>query len=222
MYRTRRQFGAGAAFMIVLSSMILAGCNQAKPSTGADSQSQIMITPGPSPTGFVPPSPTPVPVSGPTLAESSDVALAIINAMPAQIGRFTLSHDSKLTYVATVQNIVVGDRITYTSSTGAQLVFAVWIGQDANYPVDRYLKESQYLDPSYQQIPVEIGDKAFVAPAAKGRDDNLAFNPAWWGIVIYRNILIDLYPTKTLTDQTSTTQDEAVQLLQAAFNAIPK
>ncbi|MHB8627526.1 MAG: hypothetical protein ACYDBJ_28945 [Aggregatilineales bacterium] len=221
MFCTLRHFGAGTVFVMMVSSLLLTGCNHAS-SAGADSSSgaNSVITPGPSPTGFAPPGPSPVPVGGPTLAQSSPVALAIINAMPAQIGRFTLSQDPKLTYVATVQNIVVGDRITYTTSSGAQLVFAIWIGQDANYPVDRYNVELSRL--AVPSIPVEIGDQAFVAPTNKGRDDNLAFNPAVWGIARFRNILIDLDPTKTLTDQTSISQDEAVQLLQAALNAIPK
>lgn len=221
MFRSIRQWGAGIAFVMVMSSVLLAGCNHANTANGGDNTPPA-ITPGPSPTGFNPPSVTPVPVTGPTLAESSSVALAIINAMPAQIGRFTLSKDPKLTYVATVQDIVVGDKITYTTSSGAQLVFAIWIGQTANYPTDRWNAELKYQPKDVEQIPVEIGDQAFALPTNKGRDDNLAFNPNVWGVVRFRNIAIDLDPTKTLTDQTSTTKDEVVQLLTAAFNAIPK
>ncbi len=221
MFRTLRQCGAGVAFVMVLSSVLVAGCNHPSDANGANG-GPIAITPGPSPTGFNPPPVTPVPVSGPTLAQSSAVELAIINAMPAQIGRFTLSKDPKLTYPATIQGIPVGDKITYTTSSGAQLVFAVWIGQNANYPVDRWNVELSYQTPNLEQIPVEIGDQAIVIPTNKGRDNDLAWNPAVWGVVRYRNILIDLDPTKTLTDQTSTTQAEVVQLLTAAFNAIPK
>jgi hypothetical protein len=216
MFRTMRPFGAGVMLMALIGSlMAVSACNG--PSV-----------PIPVPTPFTPVAITPVPVSGPTLAESSNVALSIINAMPAQIGRFTLSKDPKLTYVGTVHNmvtgedIIAGDRITYTTSTGAQLVFAIWIGQNANYPVDRWQVELSYQTPGLQVIPVEIGDQAVVIPTNKGRDNNFAYNPALWGIVRYRNILIDLDPSKDLTDQTSTTQDEVMQLLQTAFNAIPK
>jgi hypothetical protein len=213
MFRTARRFGTGAMFVIVMSSlMTVSGC------TGPGT---------PPPTPFTPVALTPVPVSGPTLAQSSNVALAIINAMPAQIGQFTLSHDPLLTYVGKSKNTdgtytVVGDRITYTTNSGAQLVFAIWIGQDANYPVDRYNIELQRLTPGVAAIPVEVGDLAFVSPTNKGRDDNFAYNPNVWGVAVFRNIGIDLDPSKTLTDQISITKDEAVQLLQVAVNAIPK
>lgn len=163
---------------------------------------------------------SPVVTSGPTLARTSSVALAIINAMPAQIGRFTLSRDPKLTYVATLQGTVVGDRITYNTNGGAQLDFAIWIGQDAYYAVSRYNVELSRLTVPF--ITVEVGDRAFVAPTNKGRDDTLTFNPTPWGVAIFRNIVIDLYPTKTLSDEISITKDEAVQLLQAAIDAIPQ
>jgi hypothetical protein len=141
-----------------------------------------------------------------------------MNAMPAQIGRFSLSKAPQFTYVGTVNGNVQGDVITYTISNGARLVFAVWFITDINSAKIQYSTEISNL--AVPAIPVEIGDEAFIAPTNKGRDDGLAFNPGVWGEMMYRNILIRLQPTKTLTDQTSTTQDELVQLLTAAFNAI--
>jgi hypothetical protein len=162
----------------------------------------------------------PVTVSEPTLARSLSLAQAIINTMPAQIGRFTLSRDPKLTYVGIVpQDIVEGDRITYTTSSGAQLDITFWIADDANTMISSYNAIVGHLTVPY--ITVEVGDRAFVAPTNKGRDDSLAFNAAPWGVAIFRNIAIDLYPTKTLSDEISITKDEAVQLLQAAVDAIP-
>jgi len=211
MFRTIRQFGAGVMLAVVMSSLLAVSACNLNPSVPTSAQTPLNLAGN-----------TPVPASGPTVAETSDIALEIINAMPAQIGRFTLSHDPALTYVGTVQNKAVGVRVTYTTSSGAQLDFSIWIGQDTNYPVDRYVIELQRLTPGVQAIPVEIGDRAFVAPTNKGRDDNFAFNPNPWGIAVFRNIAIDVYPSKTLTDQTSTTQDEVEQLLKAAVNAIPK
>lgn len=217
MNRTMRP---ATTFIFVLTALMLVACNNELVSLIF--LSQVALAPDASPTAVAPPTGTPVPVSDPTLAQSEIVGLSIINAMPASVGRFTLDKRPTNTYVAKNQGVVVGLAITYTLRSGARLVYAIWIGQDASYALNRYENESSKLDKAYKQIPVRIGDEAFVAPTAKGKDDNLAFNPVPWGIVLYRNIVIDLYPTKTLTDQTSTTQSEAVNLLWAAYDALPK
>ncbi len=206
---------------------LLAACAGQGNSTSNGGGSAPQITAGPSPTGFVIPPNTLVPATGPTFDYSQKVGLDILNAVPKQIGRFTLETDPKKTYVATTQaGQVVGVVAVYATAKGSELYVSIWITLSANDAVDRYTYQINQLNQYFnaQTFPVELGDQAVVAPFVKPAKQDIAFiNAPVWGLLRFRNIVIDLYPTKNLTDEVPDfSKDEATQLLTAMFNALPK
>ena len=171
---------------------------------------------------------TVVPASGATLAASSQVALSFLNALPNQMGRFTLAKNPddpskpKMNYVGTDSKTgaVVGAVATYQLN-GKDLKIALWLTANTNYALDRFSAEVSRTTVSV--IPVEVGDQAVVAPTNKAVDNFIGIYPPLFGVLRFRNIVIDVYPTKNLTDANSDfTPTELTQVLQAMFNALPK
>ena len=171
---------------------------------------------------------TVVPASGATLAASSQVALSFLNALPNQMGRFTLAKNPddpskpKMNYVGTDSKTgaVVGAVATYQLN-GKQVKIALWLTVSTNYALDRYNQELSYT--KVPVIPVEVGDQAMVAPTNKAVDNFVGIDPPMLAMLRFRNIEIDVYPTKELTDAYSDfTPTELTQVLQAMFNALPK
>ena len=195
---------------------------------GAPVNTAVPPTPAISPTRIAQPPATVVPASGPTLAASSQVALSFLNALPNQVGRFTLAKNPddpskpKLNYVGTDSKTgaVVGALATYQLN-GKQVKIALWLTVSTNYALDRYNQEISYT--KVPIIPVEVGDQAMVAPTNKAVDNFVGFDPPMLAMLRFRNIEIDVYPTKDLTDAYSDfTPTELTQVLQAMFNALPK
>ena len=213
-------------FAIGLLASCLAACSV--PATYAAPPSRIAPTRGPTPTNNIQPPATVVPASGPTLAASAQVALNFLNGLPNQIGRFTLAKNPddptmpKMNYVATDTKTgsIVGAVATYQVND-KNLVIALWLTANTNYALDRYNFQAGYT--TVPMYPVEVGDQAIVAPANKAFDNFIGMNPPIWGLLRFRNILVDVYPTKNLTDAYSdVTQAELGQVLQAIFGALPK
>jgi hypothetical protein len=218
----------GLKKMIAVGLMIsgLAACST--PANTTQPSSSVPVINGPTPTNNVQPPPTIVPASGPTVAASSQVALSFLNALPAQLGRFTLAKNPddptkpKKNYVGTdaKTGIVVGAVATYELN-GKSLVIALWLAANTNFALDRYSQEVSHTKVSV--YPAEVGDEAIVAPTNKAVDNFIGIFPPLLGILRYRNIVIDIYPTKDLTDAYSDfTQSELTQVLQAMFTALPK
>jgi len=210
---------------LIAIGLVASGCAacSSTPISTVPPQTNTPVLP---PTNNIQPPATVVPASGPTLAPSSAVALGFLNALPAQIGRFALLKDDpskpQNNYVATdaKTGLVVGAVATYVLN-GKALKVALWLTANTNFALDRYVQEVGHTKVTV--YPVEVGDNAIVAPTNKAVDNFIGIFPPLLGITVYRNVVIDLYPTKDLTDSTSDfTPAELTQMLQAMFAAVPK
>ena len=190
----------------------------------------------PSPTATITPSstafpvgtltPTLVPTSGPTVAYSTSAALRILKALPTQIEGFTLNTDPKKTYVGENPQTgrVDGVVAVYDSTGGSELYVAIWITLNENDAAKRYNTQIDQLRNLFQvqTFPVDLGDEAVVTPSIKGAQDTTFNNAPVWGLLRFRNVVIDLYPTRALTDELQKfSKDDAVLLLTAMFDALP-
>ncbi len=146
----------------------------------------------------------------PIIERSAAVALTIMNALPPQIGRFTLSTDAHLTHMTAIHQVVA----TYALRSGASLSVVFWITDNVSQAGERYELEFEKVQlPVY---PVQVGDEAFATPTIA----DSAFSP--WAVLRFRNILIDFYPSKALSGELpNPDKSEIVQLVQTIFNTIP-
>src|SRR5271157_3283198 len=86
---------------IIAFSLIVGGMGACSASSTPVPLNPTRTGQAPTPAKYNEPPATDVPASGPTLAASSQVALNFLNALPSQIGRFTLVKTPTKTYVAT-------------------------------------------------------------------------------------------------------------------------
>jgi WD40 repeat protein len=160
--------------------------------------------------------PTPPVNDNPIIERSPAVALSILNALPSQIGQFTLNKDPQKTYMATNYDMVAN----YTLHSGASLFVVFWIGDNVAQSGLRY-----ELEFSRVQVPVyavHVGDQTFAAPTNKGIGAAPGNNPHAWAVLRFRNVVVDFYPSQTLSDEVpSADKSELTTLIQMIFNAIP-
>jgi len=159
------------------------------------------------------PTRTPVAPTGPMFAyNSQQLMLDILNALPKQIQNQTmnlvLETDPTHTYIGkdNRSGTVVGIAARYSlnGDNTSELFVSLFITPSENDSEDRFLLQYHKMNDIYgfPTVPSELGDESYIAPEVKpAKQDIGLINAPVWGSFRLRNVEVDLYPTKNLTDQ---------------------
>jgi hypothetical protein len=172
---------------------------------------------------YTDPARTAMPASGPTLAGNPGVSLRFADAAPATIGRWSLNKNTSY-----VDKAGHGAVLFYSGPGLGDIQVSFFLIYTPEIPVyntsnaiDRFNKETSLIE--VEKIPVNIGDRAIIAPTNRKRGAREGINPTVLAEMQFRNTVIVVYATPSMLDKnTSFSADEAREFLQKMYEAIPK
>lgn len=169
------------------------------------------------------PARTVMPASGPTLSSNPSVSLRFAEAAPATIGRWSLNRNSSY-----VDKAGRGAVLIYTGAGLGDIQVSFFLVYAPEIPdfntsnaVDRFNLETSLIE--VEKIPVQIGDRAMIAPSNRKRGQREGVNPTVLAEMQWRNTVTVVYATTSMLDKgTDFSADEARTFLQKMYDAIPK